>query len=116
MKLPLVVIIAAFLCLVSTTIRNAVFYTRTLEQKVSQEFLSYSAKRFIAQSFKEACNGKGFNSLEQWQLVCNSLFGLDSITYEEERDGLMHAKWTGADSLKNCSGEVYIKMEDRGYL
>lgn len=114
MKLYTVVLTAVFLCLISTVLRNAVFYTEKLEQEVNQVFLSYSAKKFIAQSFKNTCNGKGFNSLDQWKLVCSELFELDYITYKpiENEENLIHAQWRGNQKLLKCSDEVYFRIEN----
>ena len=117
MKLYTVVIAAFFLCIFSTVIRDSVYYAVKFEQSVNQEFLSYSAKKFIAQSFKNTCNGKGFNSFEQWKLVCRTLFELESINYEQTfcdsgSEKLMYAKWTGKSKLQKCSGEVYVKIQD----
>ena len=115
MKLYTVIITAAFLCIISSSLSNALFYGRTFDEKIRQYSLSYSAKKFIAQSFKNTCRGKGFKSLDQWQLVCKSLFSLDSISYEESGGGqnnLMHAKWKGSGKIEKCSGEVYIKKEE----
>ncbi len=118
MKLHLLVIAAAFLCLISATLTNALFYTRTAEARLEQIFLSYSAKRFIAQSFKNACRGKGFKSLDQWQLVCKSLFPLEQITYEKagSYNNLIYARWKGSEKIEKCSGEVYLIIEEEGSL
>ena len=113
MKLYVVAITAVFLCMISTVLRNTVFYSVKLEEAVQLEFQSYSAKKFIAQSFKNACKGKGFKSLEQWQSVCAALFKLESINYEPVSDSknLMYASWNGSSELKKCSGEVYAKIK-----
>ena len=113
MKLYVVAITAVFLCMISTVLRNTVFYSVKLEEAVQLEFQSYSAKKFIAQSFKNACNRKGFKSLEQWQLGCAALFKLDSINYEliSDSKNLMYASWRGSEKLEKCSGEVYVRIK-----
>lgn len=117
MRLYTLVIAAAFFCLVSAALRDAVFYACFLEKKEEQIFLSYSAKKFIAQSFKKTCQGYGFKSLEQWQLACKSLFTLDSISYQVcEEEGLMYAQWTGNGKYVNCSAQVFCKIKEGGSL
>ena len=114
MKFYTVVITAVFLCIISTVLRDSIYYTQKLEQTVRQEFVSYSAKRFVSQSFKNTCEGKGFNSLEQWKSVCQILFKLESIYYEESCVGenLLYAKWTGNKDYQKCNGEVYFKIQN----
>ena len=116
MKLYIVMLIAVFLYLISCVLRNTVFYSEKLEQNVQQEFQSYTAKRFIAQSFKNTCEGHGFKSLEQWQLVCKELFKLDSINYKSVPgdEKLIYAKWNGALNNDECSGEVYFRISNEG--
>ena len=112
MKLCTVAVTAVFLCIIFCTFRNAVFVSQQLEQRVQNEFLSYSAKRFIAQSFKNTCSGKGFKSFEQWQLTCNALFKLDSIAFEKSTNGsIVYASWNGTGNFSKCSGEVYCKIQ-----
>ena len=118
MKLYTVVFTAIFLCIFSMTLRNAVFYARTYEAKCRELFLSYSAKKFISQSFRNTCSGKGFENLEQWRLSCSALFSLEEISYEAETDfaqgELMHAVWTGSSEYEKCSGEVFCRAGDSG--
>ena len=118
MKLYTVVLTAFFLCMISEALRNTVFWTSKLEQKVQEEFLSYSAKKFITQSFKNTCEGKGFENFEQWQNACKSLFNLDSIFYETDQDDskLIHAQWKASDNLLKCNGEVYYKLHEENSL
>lgn len=111
MKLYTLVLTAFLLSLLSGLLRNALFYVSKYEQKSKEYFLSYAAKRFIAGSFKETCEGKGFKDLEDWKLKCKALYKLETITYEKACDDncLNHAKWTGKEALSNCSGEVYFR-------
>ena len=115
MKLYSLVITAAFLCVFYISLRDAVFFAGRLEQRVEQAFLSYSAKKFIAQSFKNTCRGKGFASLEEWKLTCNSLFSLESISYETSYDStdksLLCARWVGAGRIKKASDQVYYSLD-----
>lgn len=116
MKLYSVIFTAIYLCILSMTLRNAVFYVRTYESKVQEYFLSYSAQKFISQSFKNTCSGRGFSNLEEWKNVCNALFTLEEISYEavSGQNKLMHAKWSGCKKYEKCRGEVYYKVEEWG--
>ena len=116
MKLYIVMLIAVFLYLISCVLRNTVFYSEKLEQNVQQEFQSYTAKRFIAQSFKNTCKQKGFQNFEQWQQVCKALFNLESISYEtySVEKNIIYAAWKGSENFKKCSGEVYYKLTQGG--
>lgn len=110
MKLYSVTLVAFFMCVFFSIIQSSVFYAQKLEQKAQEVFLCCTAKKFIAQSFKNTCTGKGFKNLDQWQLVCNELFMLDSITYvvSPEPEKLFYAKWNGSGIFARCSGEVYF--------
>ena len=64
MRLYSVTITAFFLCIIFCSIKDAVFFETRFERRVSEEYQSYSAKKFIAQSFKNACKQKGFENLD----------------------------------------------------
>lgn len=116
MRLFSVSITAIFLCIIFSCFRNAVFFAARLEAQTQQEFLSYSAKKFIAQSFKNTCKQKGFQNFEQWQQVCKALFNLESISYEtySVEKNIVYAAWKGSENFKKCSGEVYYKLTQGG--
>ena len=109
MRLCSVVIMFLFLCIISISLRDITFVTATLQKVAEQKFMEYSAKRFISQSFKNTCNQKGFQNLQEWESVCNALYELDSIDWEIS-DTIVHGKWSGAETIKNCSGEVYCRI------
>lgn len=70
--------------------------------------------RFISGSFTNACSGKGFVSLDQWQKSCSDLWKLDYIAWgkTEGAEGgiLMFGKWGG----KIGEGEVFYRLEKKG--
>ena len=115
MKLYSLAITAAFLCIIFVSLRDAVYFTGRLDQRVEEEFLSYSAKKFIAQSFKNTCREKGFASLDEWKKSCKSLFSLESISYEisydSEEKSLLCAKWVGAGILEKASAQVFYRLD-----
>ena len=100
------------MCLISMTMHDAISYMKTYEKKGQELFISFTAKKFIARSFKNACQGKGFSSPEQWKLSCNALFKLDSITYEKLNNQAFHAEWKALPPFEKCSGEVYCIVKE----
>lgn len=76
-----------------------------------------SACLFISQSFKNTCDGTGFDSLYQWQKSCKSMWNLKYIAWCDARDFLpipgeyekkvLYGKWIG----ENWEGEVYWEVE-----
>ncbi len=113
MRLCTLTITWLFLSMLFTLMNTGLFYARKLEEKSQQAFLSYTAKKFIAQSFKKACRGEGFKSLEVWQQTCRSLFKLDSIEYERDREdqNLLYAKWSGTEPYEESSDEAYFRIK-----
>ena len=119
MRLYSVTITAFFLCIIFCSIKDAVFFETRFERRVSEEYQSYSAKKFIAQSFKNACKQKGFENLEQWQLCCRAIFKLEYIGWCQAQDfmiddfagggELMYGKWVASGDIKECSDEVYCR-------
>jgi len=76
------------------------------------------SQEFISESFKNTCNGKGFSSLNQWQITCRSMFQLDYIGWSDASDfldvdysnsgkTLYYGKWNG----NLCSGEIYCRKK-----
>lgn len=76
------------------------------------------ACRFISESFKNTCDGKGFESLYQWQKVCKALWDLKYIGWCDAKDFLpiskeydkkiIYGKWIG----NTGEGEVYWEIKN----
>ncbi|MCR4742530.1 MAG: hypothetical protein K5866_06650 [Treponema sp.] len=75
-------------------------------------------QKFIVESFKNTCQKKGFESLNEWQVTCREMFNLDyiawteaedfmKVSYEKSTGKLMYGRWIS--SL--CQGEVYCRSE-----
>ena len=124
MRFSTLIIISLFLGLLSLSLFDAASSLNTLGSRVEKIRSTYMAKSFIAESFKKTCEGKGFDSLEEWQLCCRAMFGLEYIAWcpaenfmidrgaERGAGRLMYGKWTGSQELKACSGEVFYRSRD----
>lgn len=118
MRFHTLLLILTFAGIMSVSVLNYWTFAKTTGQKSEQLRHSYSAKRFIAESFRNTCGGRGFDSLEEWQLTCRQLFNLEYIAWcpadefmiDEESSVLMYGKWIGKDNDKKISGEVYCRM------
>ena len=121
MRFSTLIVVIIFLGLISISVHDAMFWLKNLDAKVRETHSCYAAKSFIAQSFKNTCEGKGFESLEQWQLCCRAMFGLEYIAWcpaenfmidkaaENGKPCLMYGKWEGSGMLEECSGEVFYR-------
>ena len=111
MKLHTAVLILTFLGLFSITVNNCVFYVSELEDKAITELQNFTAKRFIAESFRNTCRNQGFSNLDEWQTVCGLLFKLESIDWKlvelDDDNKLFYGSWTGLNEFEPCSAEVY---------
>ena len=75
------------------------------------------ADRFVYESFRNTCKGKGFSDLNHWQVTCRALLKLDYIGWCNSEDfmidevpetgKLMYGRWIG----NNCEGEVYCREQ-----
>ena len=121
MRFHTVLLLLTFLGLVSVTLNDYTFSVQKLESKAIDSRQVFVAKRFIAESFRNTCNGKGFKDLEEWQLSCRALFKLEYIGWCQAQDfmideipgkgELMYGKWIGSENLKECSDEVYCRKK-----
>ncbi len=121
MRFHTILLLLTFLGLVSVSLNDYAFYVKKLDSKAIDSRQVFVAKRFIAESFRNTCNGKGFKNLEEWQLCCRALFKLEYIGWCEAQDfmidespqlgELMYGKWIGCDDMKQCSDEVYCRKE-----
>lgn len=107
-----------FLCIViwGNLIRNSeeLFRLSRKKEKVSDELRMVS---FISESFSKTCSGNGFESLNQWQMVCREMFNLDYIGWgkaesfseinENAESILYYGKWISFSG----EGEVYSRSK-----
>lgn len=122
MRFSTLIVLLFFLGIIGISIHQAAWCSKELGAREQSLRQCFRAKKFIAQSFKETCDRKGFETLEEWQLTCRSMFDLEYIAWcpaeeflvvqnEEYTDRLMYATWKGNSALKACSGEVYYRSK-----
>ena len=108
MRLCSVVVLLLFVGIICVALNDFTFYNASLQKKTAQTFKEYYAKVFISQSFKNTCEGKGFENFEEWQKACYALYKIDSMEWSES-DDFVYGRWTGSAEIERCSGEVYVK-------
>lgn len=70
--------------------------------------------KFVSESFRNACKGLGYQSLDEWKQECGKMWNLDYIGYEirnsRDTDGktVFYGIWTGPYG----KGEVYQRKAD----
>ena len=116
MKLHIAVLLITFFGFTCVLVNDYLFSVRQFEQKVQMSFKAFSAKKFIAESFRNTCKGNGFDSLDEWMSCCDALFDLESINWEQVNNEtgntkLLYAEWKGKDLFVECSGEVFCRDE-----
>ncbi len=89
----------------------SLLYSKKMEVKNA-----FDSERFISESFRNACEGRGFASFVEWQKVCKDMWELDYIAWTEadtfmeiekpEKGKLMYGRWTGPYG----AGEVYCRV------
>lgn len=57
---------------------------------------------FISESFRAACDGYGFSSLEDWEKTVRAMWKLEDIKIEQKGE-LVHLVWQGPDG----NGEIF---------
>ena len=126
MRLHTVLVILTLAGLFSLMLCDSVYSSIKLEKKAEELQRSYFEKRFIAESFKNTCAGKGFSSLNEWQICCRQMFALDYIAWCEasefmidDADGddtvLLYGKWIASEKYPQAAGEVYCRVTESLY-
>ena len=119
MKFHTVLLVITFMGLICVALKDYSFYSFRLDKKTINSRQAFTAKKFIAESFRNTCEGKGFENLEQWQLCCRAIFKLEYIGWCQAQDfmiddfagggELMYGKWVASGDIKECSDEVYCR-------
>lgn len=124
MRFSTLIVVTIFLGLISVSVHDAMTCIKTLGSRVENTRDCYAAKSFIAESFKNTCEGKGFESLEQWQLCCRAMFKLEYIAWcpaenfmideaaERGAPKLMYGKWIAGAPFEASSGEVFYRSQN----
>ena len=121
MRLYVIPVVLLFSALIAVSVCDYVSCVRTLGKKADSLRKEYQTKHFIAESFCNTCNGKGFSNLEEWQVSCRQMFNLEYIAwcpasdfmiddYHEEGHQLMYGKWIAVQESGEISGEIYCRM------
>jgi len=86
--------------------------TETVEKKREE----LNSTHFISESFRNCCQGKGFDNLIQWQKNCKALWNLEYISWSKaemfmednhkEKGELLYGAWNGDEG----QGEVYWRV------
>lgn len=121
MRLHSVLLVFVFVSIIALSLHDYAWTSVNLDKKARLLQKAYTQKRFMAESFRNTCRGKGFSSLEEWQNCCSSMFHLEYISWcdskefleqpDTETSVLMYGKWICQD-LDKGSGEVFCNMEE----
>lgn len=104
MKLYEILILLLFGFVFSSCLCHFLSSNRKLEANLNDIKNETCSKRFIAESFRKTCNGTGFKDLEEWQLVCRSLFSLDYIAWCDAEEFMIDpVKEEAAESVGLCN-------------
>lgn len=116
-------LVDAVLCLVIFAMANG-FLTGGLydfhrkNQKCLEMEKQFACEKFLCESFRKTCAGRGFENLNEWQKTCGALWRCEYIGWTEaedflidrenadEKGKLFYGCWKG----ENGSGEVYCRM------
>lgn len=110
--LVVLVFVFSLYCSFSCECRNIYKLNKVADQYNKKN----SANHFITESFRITCNGKGFDSLNEWQCTCREMWKLDYIGWADASEFmevdyslsdklLMYGKWKG----NLAEGEVYSR-------
>jgi len=121
MRLHFLIVIFAFILLLSSSVNDYLSFSQKLGQRAGSLQQAYQEKNFIAESFKNTCQGKGFKNLDEWQITCRQLFKLDYIAWTFAEDfmideakncgePLVYGSWISQSEKNGLSGEVYSRM------
>ena len=69
MRFSTLIVVIVFLGIIGVSVHQAAWYTNELGSRAENTRQCFWTKKFIVQSFKNTCDGKGFESLEEWQPV-----------------------------------------------
>ncbi len=105
---PLLIVIIGLFCPLYS---NQIKIINQLDGKIHERVEERDSVRFIFESFRNACRGKGFSDLDEWREICRIMWKLDLIEWESIEDSgcrLFHGRWSGA-----CGkGEVYYRKNN----
>ena len=98
MRLIEIIEFSIILALFSSVNQGLFFQFQTIQKQIEKTERETESLLFISESFCNACEGKGFSSLEEWKYGCTALWKLDAIEWkiEEKLEGPLYCgKWKG---------------------
>ena len=105
--LPVLILIIGLFCPLYS---NQIRVISQLDAKIHRCVERRDSARFIPESFRNVCAGKGFSDLDEWKENCRAMWKLDFIEWECKKEAgivLYHGRWSGA-----CGkGEVYCRKK-----
>ena len=107
-----------FFGIISISISSFLFDFKEIESQIDFKKKQVCSQKFIAETFRNTCKGNGFKNLQEWQITCRDMFGLDYIGWSKADEfmidenaqnysQLYYGKWT--DCELECNGEVYCR-------
>lgn len=115
MKLINVVVNLVIVSICSASINSSFNKYKILKKNNSELKQKINSVYFLSESFRNTCEGKGFDSLNTWQKVCRDLYGLDYIGWADaesfmevsnpEKGKLFYGAWMNGEGIK----EVYCR-------
>ena len=79
MRFVEVIVVYIILCFLEIVFCTGILSYRKIANECEAKKMEYSSTKFISESFKNTCAGKGFKNLEEWQKTCRALWKLDYI-------------------------------------
>ena len=108
MKFTEVICLSVILSILCSLFSGYLYQLIEKDKRISRRRKETDSINFISKSFCNSCQGKGFNSLDEWKKVCGSMWKLENIEWYCTREGnqdLYYGRWTGP-----CGkGEIYAK-------
>lgn len=112
MRLVEVILLAVLLSLFCGIFSDCITSIRKLDVEINLARKKKDCICFISKSFCKTCEGKGFETFEEWKKTCRAMWLLEEIEYEagesEKDKSLMVGKWNGAYG----SGIVYCRRKN----
>lgn len=87
------------------------------EKRILEIKKQVHCEKFIAESFRKTCEGKGFEDLNQWQECCRAMWNLEYIGWANVQDFMIipddsdFSLVCGVWRDKKTCGEVYSKID-----
>ena len=110
MRLTNILILLIIICLFSSVFEDSYSTMQRMDYRISELKAQNDSLYFISESFYRVCEGYGFSSLDEWKLVCKTLWSLDCIDwgFSSSDENVIYGTWTGPYG----EGMVYFKRKN----